>query len=381
MNLNKTTPQLIKVCFWMNIPSHHQRDFFQALNVSSEIDLVVRYFKRVPKSRTKLGWEENIELLSYEKYVEQNLNSAISTIIDLEKRIHIVPGINEPFIAEVLDFLIDRNCKWVHWSERSGVNLANILNFNTVLFYLSRPLFLRLKGYHSYAKKINKYAIGAFAQGILAKKDFVKWGILDNRIEYLFYNINALQPPTDSVNSERKIFCYLGALSRRKGTDTLIKAFSKLENHGNWKLLLIGPDQSNGQYLSLTKKLNLLDKIQFVGTIPVDQINKYIYESDVFVFPSRFDGWGVVLNEAASLSKPIIASDQAGSTHHLVINKKNGFIFEKGNQTKLAKAMQFYIDNPEQISKHGKESSNIFKTVTPEENVKRFIGAIKKWSQ
>jgi glycosyltransferase involved in cell wall biosynthesis len=101
--------------------------------------------------------------------------------------------------------------------------------------------------------------------------------------------------------------------------------------------------------------------------------------ADVFILPSLFDGWGAVLNEAASVKKPLISTDECGAAYHLIDDKKNGFRVKAGSVDHLRKAMQFYIDNPEKIIIHGKISHQIYKNFTPDKNVEQFLYSLIKW--
>lgn len=354
-----------KICIWTNIPSHYQRDFFSELYLRKDIDLAVKYINRFSENRKNMGWEADIKLKPYENFIDPQAKHPLFSITNWKDSIHVIPGLRIKIMNEILDLLIKHNVRWVHWSERSGVNLARFFKYNDFLFNFFLPFFLYLRGYNSYAKKVNKYALGAFAQGHIAKNDFIKWGIHSEKIEYLFYSPKSLELPKDNIQKKFKSFCYLGSLSQRKGLDLLIKAFYKLNYKSDWKLIIGGPDESNGRYFKQVQKLNLSDKIEFTGSIPSNSINNFLAKADVFVFPSRFDGWGVVLNEAASLSKPIIASCNTGAAHHLIKNNKNGFIVKSNTTFELEKAMQFYINNPEMIKKHGVESYNLFQQHSP----------------
>ncbi len=165
--------------------SPHQDDFFNALNSTNDIELSVRYFNNISKNRVKVGWENNTKIQPFEKFVKFDIYSAMKSLPNWIEYIHIIPGISNPFLIELVNFLIKNNVKWIHWSERSGINLARMVNFNSFLIYFLRPIFFYLRGYYAYARKINYSALGAFAQGILAKNDFIKWGINEKKIEYL----------------------------------------------------------------------------------------------------------------------------------------------------------------------------------------------------
>ena len=53
--------------------------------------------------------------------------------------------------------------------------------------------------------------------------------------------------------------------------------------------------------------------------------------SDVFAFPSHYDGWGLVINEAIAAGLPIIATYQCTAANELIINGKNGYLYNSNS--------------------------------------------------
>ena len=367
--------KIYKVCFWLNTKSNHQNSFLEELNRNNQIDLEVRYISKPSLNRIDIGWN-NSNLEIYEKYVP-NFNEAIDSIKDYKERIHIILGNKITYSKQLINLFINEKLKWIHWSERYGLVLASKLKFNMTLFKFLKPLYLLSK--YSYGKLVNRYAIGAFSHGQLAKKDFRFIGIEENKICDLYYTsiINKSNNMNYQKDNTLTTFLYIGELSSRKGIKELLIACSKLEKN-KWKLILVGKDKSNGYYEQLSKKLNLEKHIKFEGAVTHDKVNCYYEKSDVFVFPSKFDGWGAVLNEAVSYSLPIISTDEASASFSLV--KNNGFIIKAGSLGELREAMQKYIYNKELILEHSEKSKELSKICTTEENVKRFINALNNWT-
>ena len=373
----------MKICIWMNMPSHHQSAFFSAIEAHSNIDLQVRYYEKVPETRKRLGWQDGNNLASN----QTNINNAIdldNSLPDWKERIHVIPGFSSVFLKELIDLIIKEDVQWIHWSERSGVGLAKFLNFNYPLIDLLYPVFLKVKGYKAYAQKVNRYALGSFAIGELAKKDFIKWGIDSNKIEFLPYSLDALPKPKEIscqlVQSSELLFMHIGALDERKGIIELLQAFRNLSiKSAKWKLALVGDDRSNGQYKEQAIKLGIEDQVIFTGAVQSNKINEYMDQADVFVLPTLFDGWGAVLNEAASLGKPLISTDQAGAAYHMIKDGENGFMVEAKNIKDLSRAMQFYVNHPEKIALHGNKSIEIFQNYTPEKSAILFIENVEKF--
>ncbi len=381
---NNVNPNSIKICIWENIASPHQSYFFKALTDHLGIDLQVRYFEKFHDERKKLGWSDNAALPENEQYVLPDVDQALASIKDWEERIHVIPGLSYEFTRELLDRLIKYDTNWIHWSERSGIGLARKLHYNVWIFNLLQPLASKVAKYE-YTKKINQHALGVFAQGYLAEQDFIGWGVDKNKIEHLFYTINKMKKPESLPDdlerySGKRMFMYAGSLYKLKGIKELLNAFSKLKHSANWLLILVGEDRTDGDYNRLAKKLGIDKQVIFTGPKSIDTISQYIGTADVFVLPTLFDGWGAVINEAAALGKPMISTDQCGSAFHLIRENKNGFMVKAGDSKALAKAMQFYIDSPNMIDVHGKNSEQIYlDEFTPEKNVVRFVSAIEKW--
>jgi glycosyltransferase involved in cell wall biosynthesis len=76
---------------------------------------------------------------------------------------------------------------------------------------------------------------------------------------------------------------------------------------------------------------------------------------DVFVIPSTFEPWGLVVNEVMNAGKPILASDQVGSAADLV-SEDNGGIFKALDAADLARVMEPYLASEEKRQSAGARS-------------------------
>jgi glycosyltransferase involved in cell wall biosynthesis len=131
---------------------------------------------------------------------------------------------------------------------------------------------------------------------------------------------------------------FSGQLIDRKGVDVLIRAFTKIafqvpELH----LQLLGSGPALGALTNLVP-LDLRSRVQFLGFRQPSSLPKIFAEADIFVLPSRHDGWGVVVNEALGAGLPIIVSDCVGA-RDLVEDGVNGFITIAGDVDSLASAL------------------------------------------
>jgi glycosyltransferase involved in cell wall biosynthesis len=353
----------LRVLIWSSIPTHHQAGFFDALR-RRDIDLVVHYYRQVSSDRRNMGWDDPPVLPQGEHYVGEVVRS-LELCPDWRERIHVVPGYGIAFLMRLAWFLSRQRAFWLHWSEHSQPTLHSHISF----------LVKR-----AYGRLVRRHAIGALAIGELARLEFIRWGIDAERIRFLPYAVPGVEAPVGAnaarPGSERR-FVFLGQLIPRKGIDLLLAAMKNvLAACPDARLELAGTDKSGGAYARDAERLGIRHAVGFTGMIEAKQVGAVLRRCDVLVLPSRHDGWGVVLNEAASAGKAIIASDTCGAAHHLIAPGVNGFRFPSGNVAALSAAMLEYCRDASLADRHGSNSLRIFQEFTPERNALRFEEAL-----
>jgi glycosyltransferase involved in cell wall biosynthesis len=83
--------------------------------------------------------------------------------------------------------------------------------------------------------------------------------------------------------------------------------------------------------------------------VPYDEIQTYYAISDCFVFPTRFDVWGTVVNESHCARLPIICSDAAHASFDLIKHSHSGLVYPVGNVNALTELMKYAVNNPAQM--------------------------------
>jgi glycosyltransferase involved in cell wall biosynthesis len=365
----------------MNIPSHYQSAFFRALNARDEINLCVVYFDGASQERAEEGWNAGHETQPYESFAAatDSPEELVRSVPDWNERVHIIAGV---FCPELVRWMCENSLRWCHWSEMPGIRLAAILGYRAALFRWLNPVMLFAK--RGEGRWIRNCALGAFGQGALARRAFRMMGVSKSKIADLYYTPDGLEKtvPCAAVVSfaeGRKVFLAVGALCRRKGIDVLLRAFARLKAEG-WCLVLCGLDRSGGGYEALAQELGIQHQVLFLGAYPSERIAEVYSASDVFVLPSRFDGWGAVLNEAASVKLALIGTDLCGGSWHVIQPALNGFRVRAGDVNTLSRAMHKYVDSPALIETHGAVSLRLFQQeFTPEKNVDRLVQALTQW--
>ncbi|TKD51884.1 glycosyltransferase family 4 protein [Sphingomonas baiyangensis] len=202
---------------------------------------------------------------------------------------------------------------------------------------------LRPLVYRGYGALIAQRLGIVFAISRLACRQYAALGVPAGRIAPFGYFVpgpgqgasrpDGLRQPQAGL---RAIF--VGSLIARKGIDTAVAAVRRLRAQGSDVTLdLYGPGDA-APWLGDAG-------VTYRGTIPFGDVAATIGGYDALILPSRFDGWGVIGNEAIQAGVPVIASDAAG-VGDLVEAQRCGQRFETGDAADLARCLQRWVDDP-----------------------------------
>ncbi|MGB8167527.1 MAG: glycosyltransferase family 4 protein, partial [Chthoniobacteraceae bacterium] len=180
-----------------------------------------------------------------------------------------------------------------------------------------------------------------------------------------------LASPHTARSTGDPVFLFCGQMIARKGVDFLLEAFARLERG---RLLLVGREaELPGLLAPLPAAVRA--RIEYAGFQAPGDLPHYFERADVFVLPSRHDGWGVVVNQALGAGLPILCSDRVGAGVDLLEPEVNGLRFAAGDATALAAAMQRCIDEPDKLSAWGQASRTRASQWTPAAGAGKWISA------
>lgn len=171
----------------------------------------------------------------------------------------------------------------------------------------------------------------------------------------------------------RTVFLFSGQLIERKGVDILLDAFSRLAAEtGDVALVLMGDGPARSK-LESSVPPPLRDRVRFLGNVPYDDVPLYFRAADVFVFPSRHDGWGVVINEACAAGLPIITTSAVGAARDLVVDGYNGFVLPRDDANGFLEKMRQLGQESEQARLMGERSLQIVQKLSLPRGVELFL--------
>jgi glycosyltransferase involved in cell wall biosynthesis len=174
------------------------------------------------------------------------------------------------------------------------------------------------------------------------------------------------------------VFLYVGQIIERKGIKFLLEACKTLQEQGitNYKLLVGGDGLQKEELQAMTQAYHLSKQVIWLGWVDYESLGAYFKASDIFIFPSLEDTWGVVTLEAMTFGMPVLCSRLAGSSE-LVVDLENGFRFDPYDSLEMARLMKIFIDEPDLIQSMGKRSQEL---IAPHnaEDVSFFLAKVVK---
>ncbi len=345
---------MIRVAVVSVVPSPYQRDLFRALAARPEIDLRVFYLEdEAPDS----PWPDEA-LASFESVL------AGTWLPVRGARVHLNwPPDLRGFDLVVMNTLMSLTAQWlmrarlgetpwIFWGER-------LTGKGRLHDFLCAPL---------------QRAAGIAAVGSLAQREY-RDRFPEPRSFCIPYHCELapfLAASRPAVRAE-VTFLFCGQMIARKGIDVLLAAFARLENA---RLLLVGREADLPVLLGALRP-EIKARIDFAGFQPPRELPRFFAQADVFVLPSRHDGWGVVVNQALGAGLPILCSDAVGAAHDLVEEGVNGIIVSAGNVDALTAAMRQCIEHRERLAEWGFASRQKAAAWSPEAGAAKWMEAMQ----
>lgn len=252
-----------------------------------------------------------------------------------EELMRLCPDITVSLLRREINFISDIK----DGSKKVGelhVNRANYRNFEANDSNFVKRLFAKfwMRSLVSKLKRLDHFVV-------LTEEDRQAWPELKNISvipDPLSFN-TCIQSPL----AEKRVIA-VGRYVYQKGFDLLLQAWSRVEKVcPDWQLAVYGMGERT-PYQQLAEELRL-DKARchLEGSTP--DIRKEYSNSSLFVFSSRFEGFGMVLVEAMACGLPVISFACPCGPRDIVCDGEDGLLVENGNVEKLADAMIRLMQN------------------------------------
>jgi glycosyltransferase involved in cell wall biosynthesis len=182
------------------------------------------------------------------------------------------------------------------------------------------------------------------------KKELIKSGIKTEKIEVIYNGLDFEEPC--ARQKRRLVIGGIGRLDQIKGFDILIDAFAMLKNK-RLRLKIAGVGAELENLIKQANTLGLENRVEFVGFI--DDVKKFLDSIDVYVQPSRSEGFGITVIEAMSRQLPVAVLPN-GSLPEIVRDGENGLIAKSSSSKDLAKEISRLIEDYDFSKKIGEKA-------------------------
>ncbi len=217
------------------------------------------------------------------------------------------------------------------------------------------------------------------------KQVLIGRGIQSNKIEVIPNGVDvdelSLSLSTSGKLGNEKTLIYSGRIDiDQKGLDLLIEAFARLvSGNPELRLVLMGPDwnDSMSRLKQLSTRLGVGEKVHFTGYLERREYLQNLSSADLFVLPSRFEPFGIVLLEAIASGVPIVASN-VGAIPEILEQGKFVLLFEAGDLDSLVEQIQNALSDKESSAKRAEAAKGSLDKYTWENVAKATLSVYKE---
>jgi glycosyltransferase involved in cell wall biosynthesis len=151
---------------------------------------------------------------------------------------------------------------------------------------------------------------------------------------------------TGPSNLPRPRILAAGRLTHQKGFDLLIEAFSQLAGrYPDWHLVIAGEGEERPSLEAQRQALGLTERIHLPGFVA--DMGGLLASSELFVLPSRFEGFPNALCEAMAAGLAVIAADCPSGPADIICSGEDGLLVEPESPAALAQALERMMSDPQ----------------------------------
>jgi glycosyltransferase involved in cell wall biosynthesis len=319
-NPQLTASPPVDIVFWMNIPSIHMAPLAKSLADDFGKRVLVVVFKELTQHEAQRGWST----FDYGRAELLVLTSSEERLALLEATrsapMHFFGGLGAyPELSEVMQKLT------------AGVH-GKIGVFSESIDPRGVSGFLRKMRFRFLRKQLLKSVDTLFVTGTLARLQFQRLGCPDSKMALFGYFAEEALLRPDAKTPLKVI--YVGSFISLKNTLLIARSLNFLS--GKIELTVVGTGPVLPKFLQhIASFPAMLARFNYIPTVPNNKIQALIAENDVLVLPSKYDGWGVTVNEALLVGTKVLVTKAAGS-EVLVHGPLQGNIIDASDPKKLA---------------------------------------------
>ncbi len=183
------------------------------------------------------------------------------------------------------------------------------------------------------------------------------------------------------IPADASVALFCAKLQLWKGPRDLLEAFARA-NVPNSYVVFAGDGPERANLERRAAELGIADRARFLGFVNQTQLPSTYRAADLFVLPSLFEPFGLVVNEAMLCGLPAAVSERVGARFDLVRPNENGFVFPSGDVDALAEILRQILPDMEKRCRMGAAAKSRMDTWSPREytdGVVRAVQAVKQF--
>lgn len=316
-----------RIVFWQQVASIHQAAMLRALAARDELEIVLVVDRDVPAWRRESGWFD-LDLGRVEVVHNEDASSthAISTSGDVD--FHIFSGLRA---APRRAFLRARGGRaklglYVEPGDPRGVRGA------------ARRFVAAVE-----ARRFRDDVAIVLAIGTAGEAWYRNCGYPAARVHRFGYFVDSPLVLEDRPARTSPKLVFVGRLISRKAVDVALLALAQLRDRP-WSFDIVGDGPERPALEQLACALGIADRVRFLGMLSNVDARTRVAAGDVFLLPSREDGWGAVVNEALMSGVPVICSSACGAAD--LIRQDRGSVVSADSVSSLREALDGWTRAP-----------------------------------
>ena len=370
-----------RVVYWNNIPAPYMVERFNAVADRGNLDFEAWFNERLEPDRSwdvnEADWRFPYRYITSVKIAGRRFRFPLPILTQKP------PDVLVSLYAEPV-FLIG-------WAIANGRGSRTM--FRTLMTYdrwvtrrawkevIKRFIFSRVDGVETTGRDGRNFAM---KYGASEEKIFYVTHAID--VEHYIKGRETALPERERFREELGLngvsFIYVGRLWWGKGVNYLFDAFNELQSHVDQEisLLLVGDGEDEASLKQKCREEGIRNVV-FAGFKQKPELPLYYAASDVFVFPTLGDPYGLVVDEAMACSLPVISTNAAGEIRDRIDDGVNGYIVPAEDSKALFHAMKRLAADHELRTRMGRISAEKIKGHTPERWAEDFEKAVQNISE
>lgn len=192
------------------------------------------------------------------------------------------------------------------------------------------------------ARRLRRVLTSSQASARTIARDF---GVKENRLAMIWNGLDTeiFRPDPSVKRRENEILCVGRASDPNKGIVDLVDALAKIEAPA--RLTLIDEDHAENPARKRAQALGILDRIDFVGRVPLEELVRLYNRATLVAVPSLYEGFGLPAVEAMACGTPVVAT-RAGALAEVVSQGGGGILIAPHNPVELARGIATLLADP-----------------------------------